>query len=54
MVDEEHATEAITRLHHVCFGEPIDARGASARNNWRTPSSSRDCADVSRGQEDVA
>jgi len=30
MVDEEHAAEAITRLHRVCFGESRDARSASA------------------------
>jgi len=37
MVDEEHATEAITRLHKICFGESRDARSASAVTTGSLP-----------------
>ncbi len=37
LVDEEHAAEAITRLHRVCFGETTEARGASALTTGALP-----------------
>ena len=37
MVDEEHAAEAITRLHRVCFGELPEARSARALTTGGLP-----------------
>jgi aspartate kinase len=37
MIDEEHAADAIRRLHNVCFGELSDARAASALTTGGLP-----------------
>ena len=37
MVDEEHATQAINRLHRACFGESRDARSASVVTTGALP-----------------